>query len=133
MVIRCALVFLMGMIAACSLSEEPITEWACTDPVMGCTSQVTGKTVSLKFSEIPKPLHPFDLEVSVEAESVEGSFQMQGMEMGLNRYRLQPKAGMWQAQIILPICMQGRGDWVLQLEVTTASGIRRYRLPFKSA
>jgi hypothetical protein len=94
--------------------------------------QANGQSLYVKFSETPVTLRPFDLQVGVAAESVEGRFQMQGMEMGLNRYQLHDDAGNWHARIILPVCMQGRGDWMLLLEIKKGGDTRFYRLPFKS-
>jgi len=57
------------------------------------------------------------------------SLLLRGMEMGFNRYRLLPDGpGSWQAEVLLPACIQGRKDWLMTLEVDG----RRYELPFKS-
>ncbi|HYG14046.1 MAG TPA: hypothetical protein VD885_07875, partial [Methylophilaceae bacterium] len=61
------------------------------------------------------------------------SFAMQGMEMGLNRYRLlrQPD-GKWAAEVTLPVCVQGRSDWLMELEVIEPDGAHRYQLAFRA-
>jgi hypothetical protein len=129
--IATALLLVLAL-AACSSRQAAPVVLRCIDVVAGCTLQVDGQPLHIRFSETPRPLRPFDLEVAMAAESIEASFQMQDMEMGFNRYRLLSEAGKWHARIILPACIRGRSDWKLQLDVKTAAGDRRYQLRFTS-
>ena len=102
----------------------------CVDPVAGCRVSHPGTPVTVRFSRQPVPLETFHLDVAapgVTAASAE--FQMQGMEMGFNRYDLRRRAdGGFAAEVTLPVCVSGRHDWTLFL---TLDG-RRYAVPFTS-
>ena len=91
----------------------------CEDVVAGC--RIPGAAVRVAFDRVPQAMQPFLLRVDwPQARSVHASFSMQGMEMGLNRYRLlAQEPGRWEARIILPACVQGRSDWVVRLESGT--------------
>ncbi|MEO8418876.1 MAG: hypothetical protein ABI475_09145 [Methylophilaceae bacterium] len=111
-------------------SAGPARIVPCTDMVQGCGNQ----QLQIHFDQSPQVMRPFNLRAKVaSATEVHASFAMQGMEMGLNRYRLLQKPdGLWQAEVTLPVCIQGRSDWLLELEVKTPVGMQRYRLPFSS-
>jgi len=55
------------------------------------------------------------------------------MEMGLNRYHLlkQADSDFWFAEVTLPVCVQGRSDWVVELEIKTQLETMHYQIPFK--
>ena len=123
---------LLPLIAACTAKEVPPAVLSCAHPEQKCSMKVNGHLLQIRFSETPKPLRPFNLEIQMEAESIEASFQMQGMEMGFNRYMLTPEGDKWRAGIILPACIQARSDWILRLNVKHWGSIHRYEVPFKS-
>jgi hypothetical protein len=80
-------------------------------------------TVSLNIDRRVKALQPFSLRLVLEgaegeAQSVVADFQMQGMDMGTNRYRLLPRENGWQATVTLPICSASRMDWHAVIEFT---------------
>lgn len=110
-----------------SPSSQAIT---CIDPVQGCAFSYRGRPAHLRFSEHPVSMQPFALEVRVPGAShVHAEAHMVGMEMGFNRYDLRPaRPDVFVAQLRLPVCVSGRRDWMLYLEV----GQERYALPFKS-
>lgn len=101
---------------------------SCSDIVAGCALPSTGARV--RFDRQPDALRRFTILVTwPDTAEVHASFQMRGMEMGFNRYRLLPDGvGRWRAEVMLPACIQGRKDWLLLLE---ANG-NRYLLPFRS-
>jgi len=102
---------------------------ACSDPVAGCGFEHDGAPVQLRFSRLPIPLEAFQLDVrSVSAERISAEFQMQGMEMGFNRYDLSPTPGGFKAQVTLPVCVSGRHDWTMFLTVDGT----RYAVPFST-
>ncbi|HEY8117709.1 MAG TPA: hypothetical protein VIE91_00570 [Methylophilaceae bacterium] len=111
-------------------NTQPAEKITCADISKGC--EVDG--INFSFDHIPRVMQPFDLKMELQnATEVHASFAMQGMDMGLNRYRLlQKTSNLWAAQIILPVCVRGRSDWLMLLEVKTASGLQRYELAFKS-
>jgi hypothetical protein len=78
-------------------------------------------------------LKPFNVSLSSNAEldSVTVSLEMQGMDMGQNRYRMLKRAdGSWQADITLPVCTSGRSDWVAGFEVQASGRGYRLNVPF---
>lgn len=55
----------------------------------------------------------------MNAQAVTLRFDMVGMDMGVNQYRLQViDKGVWQAQVMLPVCVTGRRDWFATVRVT---------------
>lgn len=111
-------------------SASPAMIVPCADIVKGCGNQ----QLQIHFDRPPQVMQPFNLSAKVaSAIEVHASFAMQGMEMGLNRYRLLQKPdGLWQAEVTLPVCMQGRSDWLVELEVKSQEDVQRYRLLFSS-
>ena len=103
---------------------------ACADPVQGCGFQHRGTPVQLKFSRAPSSMQPFTLSLQAPGiQLVRAEFQMVEMDMGFNRYDLHAAApGLLTAQITLPVCVSGRRDWKLYLEVDS----QRYVVPFSS-
>ncbi|MHB1076221.1 hypothetical protein [Thiobacillus sp.] len=103
---------------------------ACTDPVAGCRFSHRGATVTAYFSAHPKPLEAFRFSVNAPgATRVSAEFQMNGMEMGFNRYDLHPSDNdTFVSSVTLPVCVSGRRDWTLYLEI---DGVH-YALPFST-
>jgi len=103
---------------------------ACADPLAGCSFRHHGATVTVRFSARPKPLEAFELGVSAPGASrVTAEFQMNGMEMGFNRYDLRPAGNStFASNVTLPVCVSGRRDWTLYLEIDGA----HYALPFST-
>jgi hypothetical protein len=91
----------------------------CADLRAGCAGQVDGRVVRLGVQGELKVLQPFELWVRAEgAQRVEASFAMEGMDMGFNLYTLRAdKEGIHRARVTLPVCVSGRRDWVMTLEV----------------
>jgi hypothetical protein len=100
----------------------------CPDPLAGCGFSHRGSPASVRFSAQPLPLQAFGLHVATAgAHTVSAEFHMVGMDMGFNRYDLRPAgAGGFAARITLPVCVTGRHDWMLYLEVDS----QRYAIPF---
>jgi hypothetical protein len=106
-----------------------VVNLSCPDPVAGCVAQIGNRAVSVGMAGERKPLKPFQVWVKAAgADAVQASFTMVGMNMGLNHYTLQPdRAGVFRAQVTLPICVSGRREWVLTLDIDEAS---RVIMPF---
>ena len=103
----------------------------CADPVSGCAFEHRGQTVQLRFLHSPKPLQPFTITLRAPgARQVQAEFQMQGMEMGFNRYNFTTdKTGVFTARVTLPVCVSGRRDWKLYLQIDA----QRYAIPFSTS
>ena len=77
------------------------------------------------------PLKPFPVQVNSSAkdiEVVEVIFDMPGMDMGFNRFTMRAlAAGQWQTQAMLPICVQGRSDWLVTVMLRTGGQTKALR------
>ena len=102
----------------------------CADPLAGCVFSHRGAQASVRFSVRPAPLQAFELSVrAADARRVSAEFQMVGMDMGFNRYDLRPTAdSAWAARVTLPVCVSGRRDWILYLDLDGS----RYAIPFST-
>ena len=103
---------------------------ACADPVAGCSFSHRGAIVTVNFSARPTPLQAFELRVNAPGTSrISAEFQMNGMEMGFNRYDLRMAGrGRFASNVTLPVCVSGRRDWTLYLEIDGT----HYALPFST-
>jgi hypothetical protein len=102
----------------------------CADPVQGCTFSHRGQAGQIRLSMPLMPLRPFTLEVRAHGvKQISAEFQMAGMDMGFNRYDLHAATpGVFRSVITLPVCVSGRRDWKLYLDVDGQA----YVLPFSS-
>lgn len=108
--------------------RRQVLQVPCADVVAGCA--LPAQPLRVVFDKIPQPMKPFRLRVEVpDAHEVHASFAMRDMQMGLNRYRLLPDGiGAWQGEVTLPVCVHGRSDWEMTLDVDG----RLYLLVFAS-
>lgn len=93
----------------------------CDVAVTTCWIRAGEIALSLSMGSDVRPLQPFPLNLTIEggevdAQSVVADFQMQGMEMGANRYRLIPQPDGWQAMVTLPLCTSSQMDWLATIE-----------------
>jgi hypothetical protein len=102
----------------------------CADTLAGCAFSHRGATANVRFSTQPAPLQAFELRVAAPgAARISAEFQMVGMDMGFNRYDLRPAGnGRFASNVTLPVCVSGRHDWLLYLDVDGS----RYALPFST-
>jgi hypothetical protein len=108
---------------------------ACADITQSCGNE----RFSVQFSEAPQVMKPLHLNLHMSraktVKNIHIDFAMQSMEMGLNRYRLiqANQSGDWQAEVTLPICVQGRSDWNMLVEVEAEGMLQRFQLPFSAS
>lgn len=123
---RGAILLAVVLLAGCGEPKLAVT--ACDSLVAGCVAM--GGTVSVRTDVAPAPLQPFQVMViAPQARDVAIEFQMQGMDMGPNRYRLVRQAdGSWAGRVTLPVCVSGRRDWQMVVDVDG----QRVALPFKT-
>lgn len=105
------------------------------DPEQGCPGSAAGLSLQVRFETPAQALQPFPVSARIVSdepvETVMVTFSMRGMDMGLNRYRLESDAqGVWQGRVTLPICVSGRSDWIAAFELTTATRRYRAQVPF---
>jgi len=106
----------------------PILMAHCPDLVQGCKVAFGERGAEVRFLSAPTPLKRFDLVVKGgDIRQVAADFAMQGMDMGPNHYELQRTAdGVWNAKVVLPVCVSGTSNWVMTLEL---DGVKR-QIPF---
>ncbi len=113
----------------------PTTE--CRLPTTGCSAGDKRLAITLRMPNGAIYLRPFPVELNVEGNEqlglnrVELGLTMQGMEMGVNRFSMQPvpaRPGVWNGSVTLPICSSGRTDW--RVEVKVFSEERSYQVQF---
>ncbi len=100
----------------------------CADLRQGCRAMLGDRDVTLGVTGELRLLAPFDLWVKASGvDRVEASFTMVGMDMGFNLYTLHADAqGLYRARITLPVCVTGRNDWQLHVDIDG----RRLTVPF---
>ncbi|WP_137937773.1 hypothetical protein [Chitinivorax sp. B] len=111
--------------------EKPtIVTAVCPDLAAGCQFLLSDRMIHAKANGAITAIRPFKLTItSVGAKQVSAEFVMQGMEMGPSRYRFISSSGdTWIADVMLPICVQGRRDWYMILNLDD----RQVRVPFTS-
>ena len=113
------------------LPATPLQIGASCDVEAGCIASAADVSLRLSMGPGLRVLTPFPLNIEVQGDqsvdSVTASFAMQGMDMGMNRYQLvNDGAQRWFANVTLPVCVSGRSDWILTLEVL--AGGRRFTL-----
>lgn len=136
---RCMLVCLcmacLALQAACSKKAEETARAMKVECSLPLPCDFDG--LRLTFSHQPAPLKPFHINVtemskSNAIQSVSADFAMPDMAMGLNKYNLIKQDKAWAAEVMLPVCVQGRADWVMQLSVERFNGSRQYTVNFTS-
>ncbi|KAF0811837.1 hypothetical protein IGB42_03647 [Andreprevotia sp. IGB-42] len=101
-----------------SAAAVPTLDLACPDLARGCNFKLGDKGYRITTDGPISGKHPMQLDLAGPATSVHASWQMAGMAMGPNRYRLQAGGtGTWHTSTLLPICTQGRHDWLLILQI----------------
>lgn len=88
----------------------------CVDLTQLCRIRVGGETLTLRADQPPSALKPFKLEVTGLNQPIEVRFGMAGMEMGPIAFPLRPEQGRATLTATLPLCVQGRRDWLLWLD-----------------
>ncbi len=134
--LKLSLIFsVLFALISCGKQAEPLQKVDCKNLIQGCDIGIG----SISFSQTPKPLKPFvitfkNTDSSTKLSLIKAQFDMQNMQMGFNRYQFtQEKTDVWQANVILPVCMQGRADWLMLLEMTLENGqLKKLEIPFKS-
>lgn len=115
---------LLGTASDCDVANE------------SCRISSGAVAVSLALGPDVKPLVSFPIRLQIEggevaAQSVITDFQMQEMDMGMNRYRLQlsPQSD-WRGKATLPVCTASRMDWLAIVEFTLDGRPYRAIFPF---
>ena len=137
MVLVCLVLALMACQPEAS-KAVPFPDAICDDGGF-CQSSRDDRHIRLRFLAPPNPLEAFPFEVRLKgfAETppfeVQVRFEMTGMDMGLNRYRLQhDKKGHYTGRAVLPVCTSGRHDWQAVVTVVSAGKVWEARFRFQA-
>lgn len=105
-----------------SLAAPAETVLACADLRAGCAAPHLGAKARIGVDGELRLLQPFELWVRLDAATkVQASFTMAGMDMGFNLYTLRPDGrGNYRTRVILPMCVTGRHDWRLHVDIDGA-------------
>lgn len=124
------LLLLVGTLVGCQ--QKPDISLVCRDIVTGCSFD----GIRISSNQPPQIMKPFQLNLAIENSAVSKvytSFGMDGMEMGLNRYKMtQVAEGLWQAEVTLPVCVRGRADWLMQVDTKGGLTEQRYLIRFET-
>ncbi len=90
---------------------------SCADLTQPCRIPYGAQVVEVRALQLPSALKPFQLEVRGLAGPITARFGMVGMDMGPIALPLKDEpGGVAAAQVVLPLCVQGRRDWLLWLD-----------------
>lgn len=119
-----------------SLNDIPTHVLPCDDITQACKTP----NFKLRFDRVPQVMQAFELVVEpinnsstpgLPPTAIHASFGMAGMPMGLNRYRLEQQADKtWHATVTLPVCIQGKSEWTMLLELKAPGEQQKYQLNF---
>ncbi len=128
-----------SLLGACgqeiSTPERLPTEASCDPRAMPCLAGTEQRGLSLHLPDNKlRALEPFTVEVrllGLGAAEVAVEFQMEGMDMGRNRFSLALQGvGLWAGEAMLPVCWSGRRDWRATVELSNAEGRRQAEFRF---
>lgn len=98
--------------------NEPEARLDCPVFSEGCIFKFEEQNYQVKSEQALNANKPVQLHVEGRAKKIYASWQMQGMDMGPNRYMLlSDDQQHWRAQTALPMCTNKRQDWLLKLEI----------------
>lgn len=104
------------------VSVRPLINISSCDPAKQvCKFDNKELSYDLQFKGGPSGLVPFVVLINMydntQPDSIELSFDMDGMDMGYNLHNLVKNKNIWQAKVILPVCSLGRNDWLLNVKM----------------
>lgn len=102
-------------VAACERSADQVTTCQLE---RGCSVDLDGQIIYVRSDVAPQAARPFALQVeAAQAREIRAQFEMRGMSMATPSYTLQRMGVRFEANVILPVCVSGRSDWILKLAV----------------
>ena len=100
---------------------KQIINISCADLSLGCAFKIDQQSFTVKSDQAINTSKPVHLTLIGPAKSIRLSWQMLGMDMGRNYYKmLSDDQQQWRAETMLPICSQQRLDWLLTLDIDQA-------------
>lgn len=131
--------FLRSGMDAPSMTAEPLqTAVDCDSAQRACAARGGDLEFELRLGPPVRPMEAFEIRLHVLRDTLAADaqitveFQMRGMDMGLNRYRLERAAdGVWRGRAILPVCTTGRSDWLARVELVQRGKRWMAEMPFE--
>ena len=104
-----------------------LTDKDCNINSQPCYIETSALNVFIDFDKNIFYLKPFGVSITTEIANVESirlNFKMKGMSMGLSHFILKKEKSennklKWNAIVLLPICVTGRADWLVDIELST--------------
>ncbi len=118
------------------VKQETVFNSSCDPTKQICTFKNKNSLYSVEFTEPPSALSPFTVKIKLESlqpQSVELTFEMEGMDMGFNTYGLVKNKKIWSAEVILPVCSLARNDWFLNVRMEFENRVSVSRFKFSQA
>lgn len=108
---------LLPLLAACS-PQQQAPQVLCQDLAAGCQLGTAAAPVVIRVDHAPRSMQKFRLTVdAASARNISADLSMLNMDMGPNRYTLIKNGQQFYADMMLPMCVSGRNDWVLTLNI----------------
>lgn len=99
-------------------AATPALHLGCSDLHHGCSILINGAQYRVRSAQPLSGAHPVDLTLEGSAiKAATASWQMNGMDMGPNQFKFVHQGEHWVAETALPLCSQGRRDWLLTLQI----------------
>ncbi len=98
---------------------------SCNPLKNACEFIQSKKNYRLEFTGKPSSLVPFSVIITsdkLSPQTIDISFEMQAMEMGLSDFQMryitaEGQKPLWRAKVLLPVCSLGRNDWRLNVKI----------------
>lgn len=110
----------------------------CDSAQQACVASGKDLEFEVRLGPPVRPMEAFEIRLhglrdTLAAEAqISVEFQMRGMDMGLNRYRLERAAdGDWRGRATLPVCTTGRSDWLARVDVVQHGRRWMAEMPFE--
>ncbi|HEY0634524.1 MAG TPA: hypothetical protein VGE00_03995 [Gammaproteobacteria bacterium] len=146
MIPRPFIVLLLVLLTACGSGSDVSGQVVELGSAQGCDAALQPcrltheqAEMTLELAQDIRTLQPFHLQLQITGsqqariQEVVVEFFMEGMEMGVNRYRLLRDGAGWQGEITLPVCVAGRSDWRAVVEARTTDSVYRAVYRFHSS
>jgi len=130
------LLFLSPSEIAPESGGPPMQTVGCVPAEGPCEIVVDALAVTLVLGPPVRPLQPMPVVLQVSGGDIKEpriAFTMMGMDMGRNRYGLDPAGpDRWEVEAILPVCTVGRRDWLASVEYIANGQQRAVAFSFPS-
>ncbi|MEJ2141722.1 MAG: hypothetical protein P8Y24_05100 [Gammaproteobacteria bacterium] len=120
--------------------QDAFSVYPCKSLVTGCKASVGNRNLEIRFPDNIVFLKKFPIEIRFPEKNtnlldhVIVDFQMAGMNMGVNKYRLQQSEknkSLWIGEGVIPVCTTGRTDWQAIVSLKRGDDVQRVAFQFE--